>query len=223
MALYARSLEPSGTSMRSPLLDARQHVHCEWVGTPGASESVARIHGSETARNNLRARAHTLGSVFSSVSVEASVGARSTIFTVPVRAYVQLTTLLIGAAETLPWAGKMATFSFDVRSLTSDSDSRCEFYFGSGMGYLFFEGSIGSEFTRLADTHPWTATSFSPHLRFYPGVYEVRNACLEVGYATGLFFDGDTTDPETLMSLYEAERERETSNCESFLSWVLAC
>lgn len=37
--------------MRSPVVDERLQVRCEWKGSPGASESVAFLHGQEIMRN----------------------------------------------------------------------------------------------------------------------------------------------------------------------------
>lgn len=220
--------------MRAPVLDDRLQVHCEWTGAPGASESVARLHGHEIMRN--------LGYQNRSVTDGVKDG-KHTILTKNEIGYpnTRWSSTLFKAGHDYVMAFKARRISGTVRNLSGHAEA-----FTTRLNLLDgtpINGNWQNSLRVSNDTFPQDDEIHEVEvwLTFVGGVIDANlyvqpnrgqygpeysldlwDFMLTPTSAPLPYFDGSTRDPEVLMRLYEASRDS-LSLSENPCLWVLAC
>lgn len=210
--------------MIGPLLDARTQVRCSWEGAPNASPSVVSLHGAPVGRNLFRNPRYL--DVVEGVPRGFPSGNQSVLASVAQIPQIRGNALRLQGTATgsarydrASVLGLEAGKTYTMRALLYLPEPLVEGTTESrslSIGGFANRGISGyptvAQAPNEAGLHelrgPLTLGDWTnQYLGFYQGGEGVTywgEVLLVEGDYTGPFFDGDTTDPQTLISLYQA-------------------
>lgn len=214
MALYARSTTVEGSRMINPTMDARDHIRCEWLGTPGESPSAVYMCGVEVLRNNSNRPHATIPWYTNNKDINPIL----VNYPVPSPHPNKIPTC-VRQYNASARSGVLTVYNIDGLRNT-DNGVTPTLYRGfwiyptfDALAYLVSTGP-----KTVAPKFMWTFVSqpipSAGNVTAYAA--SADGSILSEGslvYATGsisttipitTYFDGDTKDPETLMKLYES-------------------
>lgn len=199
--------------MRAPLLDERLAVRCAWEGAVGASQSVVRLHGREVARNRALIPQGNDGIVRNTSNVQIESNAPlpaphplgltqgSRLFQAPTATGLTVANHYnVGGITAATWGGRYGGLWF----YTDTPLTRLAFLSvnrgpqPAGVWTWLPPLLAGAGSTLIADTA--SAEASAQASIWVAGVLCTDDPRLP-------YFDGDTTAPEVLMSLYSAMAE----------------
>ena len=200
--------------MRGPTLDDRLSVHCSWEGGPDRSASVARLHGVEVLRNpptNPRC-VGTTGWYSRGTLTADGEGGILTFLTNGSNNVANIGSVVVPGGSALVYA------SYLVQNLEGEAPINMAVQaYTTGGSVLSPSVSLppGGAPRLVTFLGVRAVQAVSP--RLYSGAPGQDGNLIRVSqpvmtFNTGAvpYFDGDTTDSETLMALYAAIAERGT-------------